>query len=54
MADNEGKKGSAKGKRVPEARQCPLPSRFQGQKAQDVSPIWRKTTNACAMSLNGD
>lgn len=51
MADNGGKKGSAKGKRVPEARQCPLP--VQGQKAQDVSPIWRKTTNACAMSLSG-
>lgn len=51
MADNEGKKGSAKGKRVPEARQCP--SRFQGQKAQDVSPIWRKTTHDSAMSLSG-
>lgn len=51
MADNEGKKGSAKGKES--RKRGSAPSRFQGQKAQDVSPIWRKTTNACAMSLSG-
>ncbi|HGA2221007.1 TPA: hypothetical protein ACIRVA_000506 [Klebsiella variicola] len=52
MADNEGKKGSAKGKRVPEAMPCT--ARVAGQKAHDVLPIWRKATHDSAMSLNGD
>lgn len=51
MADYEGKTGSVTGKES--RKRGSAPSRFQGQKAQDVSPIWRKTTHDSAMSLSG-